>query len=127
MRKNAIYFMLIPLAVLFVVIYFFLDSWVESAIEESVESVTGAKVEIENFHIKYFPVGIEWLAIQVANPYDPWTNLFETGKVKCEINTTQLLRKKFIAETVVAGEESVKLQNQLKTKFNSFLAEKKRV
>lgn len=100
MRKNALYFLPIPFAILFVIFYFFLDSWVESTLEESIESVTGAKVEIDDLHIKYFPVGVEWSRIQVANPYDPWTNLFETSNVKCELDANQLLRKKIIIETV---------------------------
>lgn len=100
MRKNFFWFILIPVAILFIVVYLFLDSWVESAIEESAESVTGAKVEIDNLSIKYFPLGVEWSKMQVANPFDPWTNLFETGNVKFEIDANQLLRKKYIIETV---------------------------
>lgn len=100
MRKNFIYFILIPLLVLLAIFYLFMNTWVESEIEDAGESVIGAKVEIDDLKIKFFPLGIEWSKIQVANPYDPWTNLFETGSVKFEMDLNQLLRKKYIIETV---------------------------
>ncbi len=100
MRKHFIYFMLVPLLIFFFLIYFFLDNWVESQIEDTGESVFGAKVEIENLKVSFFPLGIKWTKLQVANPYNTWTNLFETGNVKFELDANQLLRKKYIIETI---------------------------
>lgn len=100
MRKNFIYFILIPLFLLLVIVFLFMDKWVEAEIEDAGETVIGAKVEIDDLKIKFFPLGIEWSKIQVANPYDPWTNLFETGDVKFEMDINQLLRKKYIIEKV---------------------------
>jgi uncharacterized protein (TIGR03545 family) len=100
MRKNFIYFVLVPILILLVAAYLFVDKWVESEIENAGETVIGAKVEIDDLKIKLFPLSIEWAKIQVANPYDPWTNLFETGNLKFEMDANQLLRKKYIIETV---------------------------
>jgi uncharacterized protein (TIGR03545 family) len=100
MRKHFIYFILVPLIIFFLLIYFFLDNWVESQIEDTGETVFGAKVEIENLKVSFFPLGIQWTKLQVANPYDTWTNLFETGNVKFELDANQLLRKKYIIETI---------------------------
>ena len=46
------------------------------------------------------PIGIEFARLQVANPNDGWKNVFETGKVKFALNFGQLLRGKFIIETM---------------------------
>ncbi|MBS3946090.1 MAG: TIGR03545 family protein [Melioribacter sp.] len=100
MRKHFIFFILVPLIIFFLLIYFFLDNWVESQIEDTGESVFGAKVEIENLKVSFFPLGIQWTKLQVANPYNTWTNLFETGNVKFELDANQLLRKKYIIETI---------------------------
>jgi uncharacterized protein (TIGR03545 family) len=100
MRKNFIYFVLVPILILLIVVYLFVDTWVEAEIEDAGETVIGAKVEIDDLKIKFFPLSVEWSKIQVANPYDPWTNLFETGNLKFEMDVNQLLRKKYIIETV---------------------------
>jgi len=104
MRKKFIYFALIPLLLIGIVVYIFLDSWVESGLEVGGEEIVGAKVEIDDLHVKYSPLGIEWRRMQVTNPRDTWRNLFETGKVEFSMDFAQLLRGKYIIENVeVAG------------------------
>ncbi len=100
MRKNFILFVLIPLAILLVVVYLFVDSWIESGLETAGETLVGAKVEIDDLHTTVVPVGISWRRMQVANPNDPWRNLFETGAVRFEMDFAQLLRNKYIVEKV---------------------------
>ncbi len=100
MRKNFIYFLLIPLLLILLAGYLFLDKWIESEIEDAGETIFGARVEIDGLSLNFFPPGVEWKKIEVANPYDPWTNLFETGNVKFQMDLNQLLRKKYIIETV---------------------------
>lgn len=100
MRKHFIFYVLVPLFIISLLIYLFLDNWVEKQIEDTGETLFGAKVEIENLKVNFFPLGIEWSKLQVANPYNTWTNLFETGNVKFELDVNQLLRKKYIIETI---------------------------
>ena len=100
MRKKFILFALIPLAALIVVVYIFMDSWIESALEYTGENIVGAKVEISNLHVNFSPLGLEWSKIEVANPKDPWKNLFQTGKVKLAIDEGQLLRGKYIIDAM---------------------------
>ncbi len=100
MRKNFVFFVLVPAFLLFVTIYLFLDSWIESGLEYAGEKVVGAKVEIDNLRITINPIGIDFTRLQVADPNDGWTNLFETGKVQFALNFGQLLRGKYIVETM---------------------------
>jgi uncharacterized protein (TIGR03545 family) len=100
MRKKFVFFLLIPLLVFLLVVYLFLDSWVESGLEYAGERIAEAKVEIDGLHVSVMPLGIEFHHLQVANRRDPWTNVFETGLVKFAMDFGQLLRGKFIIETM---------------------------
>ncbi len=98
MRKNFVYYVLIPLVVVAIVVYLFIDRWVTSGLEAAGESIVGAKVEIEGVHVGLSPLGIRWRRMQVADPKDPWKNMFETGEAKLAVNFGQLLRGKYIIE-----------------------------
>jgi len=96
MRKKFILFILIPLLILLVVTYLFIDRWIESGLESAGENIVGARVEIDNLSLGISPLGIRFDRLQVANPRDPWKNLFETGRVAFAMNFGQLLRGKTI-------------------------------
>jgi uncharacterized protein (TIGR03545 family) len=100
MRKKFVLYALIPAVIVCIVVYLFIDSWIESAMEYAGEKAVGAKVEIDHLHVSINPIGIEFARLQVANPSDGWKNIFETGKVKFALNFGQLLRGKYIIETM---------------------------
>jgi uncharacterized protein (TIGR03545 family) len=100
MRKKFVYYALIPTIIICIVVYLFIDSWIESGLEYGGEMAVGAKVEIDNLHLSLNPIGIEFARLQVADPDDSWKNIFETAKVKFALNFGQLLRGKFIIETM---------------------------
>lgn len=104
MRKKFVYIVLVPALVLLVVLYFFLDGWVESALELAGESLVGARVEIDDLQLTLMPVGMNFARLQVADPGDPWTNTIETGTVAFAMDLGQLLRGKFIIETMEVNE-----------------------
>lgn len=100
MRKGFVFFLLFFILAVSAVVYFFVDRWIESAIETSIESVTGAKAEIDDLHLSFIPLEITWKRLQIANPYNTKTNALETGKVKFGVDFNQLLRKKIIIERI---------------------------
>jgi uncharacterized protein (TIGR03545 family) len=100
MRKKFVFFALVPFLVFLLVVYLFLDRWVESGLEYAGERIAEAKVEIDGLHVGLMPLGIEFRRLQVANKRDPWKNVFETGRVKFLMDFSQLLRGKFIIETM---------------------------
>lgn len=104
MRKNFVLYILIPLLIAGVIVYLFIDRWVESGLESAGEALVGARVEIDNLSVTVAPVGIRWARMQVANPGDPWKNLFETGKIAFAIDLGQLLRNKYLIETMEVNE-----------------------
>ncbi len=100
MRKNFVLFVFIPLLIILLIVYLFIDRWIESGLEYAGEKAVGARVEIDGLSLTLSPIGIRFQRLQVANPDDPWKNLFETGKVQFALNFGQLLRGKYIIETM---------------------------
>jgi uncharacterized protein (TIGR03545 family) len=100
MRKKFVYFALVPAVLIIMLLYFFLDSWVESGLEYAGEKIVGAKVEIDHLRLTINPIGMEFSRLQVTDPDNGWKNSFETGKVKFALNFGQLLRGKYIIETM---------------------------
>ncbi|HCA80458.1 MAG TPA: hypothetical protein DEP53_12070 [Bacteroidetes bacterium] len=99
MRKKFVYFVLVPLLALSLVLYFFLAGWIESSLESAGEAIVGARVEIDHLSLSLSPIAVQFTHLQVANPRDPWKNIFETGRVRFALNFGQLLRGKYIIET----------------------------
>ncbi len=100
MRKKFLVVVLVPLLLVLGLTYFFLDRWVEAGIEYAGEDLVGARVEIDHLFLEVSPPGLRFTKIQVANPENPWTNLFETGPVRFTMDAGQLLRGKYIIETM---------------------------
>ena len=100
MRKKFVYFILVPVVALCMIVYLFIDRWVESGMESAGEAVVGARVEIDDLHLSLSPIAIQFSRLQVANPRDPWKNVFETRKVRFSLDFGQLLRGKYIIETM---------------------------
>jgi uncharacterized protein (TIGR03545 family) len=104
MRKKFVYYILIPALVACLTVYLFIDSWVTLGLEYAGEKAVGAKVEIDGLHVSLFPLGLRWARLQVANPNDPWRNIAETGEVRFAMDAGQLLRGKYIIETMEVNE-----------------------
>jgi uncharacterized protein (TIGR03545 family) len=100
MRRKFVLFILIPFITFSVIVYLFIDSWITSGLEYAGQKAVGAKVEIDHLHVTNNPIGVEFARLQVTNPDSGWKNLFETGKVKFALNFGQLLRGKYIIETM---------------------------
>lgn len=100
MRKKFVLFALVPAVVLLIVVYLFIDSWVESGIETAGEAVTGARVEIDKLSVSISPLGLRWARLQAADPREPMKNIVETGTVQFALNAGQLLRGKYTIETM---------------------------
>ena len=99
MRKKFVLYVLVPAVIIGIVLYIFMDRWIEAGLELAGEKAVGAKVEIDNLHLTLSPLGIRFSRLQVADPNDGWKNMFETGKVQFTMNFGQLLRGKYIIES----------------------------
>jgi len=100
MRKKFVFVVLIPAVLVAIVVYLFAERWIESGLERAGEGIVGARVEIDNLKLTLSPIALEFSRLQVANPKDPWKNIFETGRVRFALDLNQLLRNKYIVETM---------------------------
>lgn len=77
---------------------FFKDKLIERVMENSLEMVFKAKVEITGLRASLLKGSLSFNALAIGDKDHPMTNLVETGPVIIDIKTWQLLRKKFILE-----------------------------
>jgi uncharacterized protein (TIGR03545 family) len=104
MRKKFVYFVLVPVVIICLLVYFFINRWVTLGLEAAGEAAVGAKVEIEGLHLSLSPLGMRWARLQVADPHDGWHNLFETRNVRFAMDFGQLLRAKYIIQAMEIDE-----------------------
>lgn len=100
MRRKFVFYIVLPAFLLLVMFYLFLDGWVEAGLELAGEALVGARVEIDDLKLTLSPIGLEFGRLQVADPRDPWTNTVEAGKTRFAVDFGQLLRRKYIIETM---------------------------
>ncbi|GJQ64369.1 MAG: hypothetical protein SCALA702_34220 [Melioribacteraceae bacterium] len=99
-RKKGIIGILVFTGILLLGMYFFTDDWLESTIEDTAQSLNGAKVEIDNLDFSIIGLHIKWDRLQVANPRDTRFNRWETGKTEFNLEFYPLLSGKIILENL---------------------------
>jgi len=104
MRKSAFY-ILIPLIILVVCLNFFLlDIILDWSLEHSLETVVGAKVEINKLHFNLRELTLNIGRLQIANPQNTWRNLIETGGLKFQLLSEPLYYGKLVIEDIEVNE-----------------------
>lgn len=81
---------------------FYMDSFVKGKIESAGSSAVGAKVSLEGFAISLRNQSVLIEGMEVADPDDPWQNLFEIRSVYFDFSLPQLLMGNLIIEKVTA-------------------------
>ena len=100
MRWKGIIFLVILVVVFFIATLIFTDKWLEKSIENTLSPMVGAKVEIDNLDLSLTDLHIKWDRIQVTNPRNTMTNLFETGTTEFDMEFIPLLSGKYIIENI---------------------------
>ena len=95
------------IAIFLSILWFVLvDFFAERMIEKLGTDIVGAKVELDNADITLFPLGLELKRLQVTNPDEPMTNIFEAGRINFSVDGFNLLRRKIIIDKMsVKGAE----------------------
>ncbi len=96
MRKKGIIYLLVVALIIGVISYFTRDRFLERQLEQALQSIAGAKVEINNFHFSLLKMECSWDRIQIANANDPWRNIIETGRAAFDLETRALFWKRAI-------------------------------
>lgn len=84
MRIKGIIFLVVVVALGFVISLLSIDPIVESKIEYQASVANEALVEIDGLDIDLIDLKIRWDRLQVANPENTMTNTFETGEMELD-------------------------------------------
>jgi uncharacterized protein (TIGR03545 family) len=94
-------------------VYFFLDGLVKRAIEKTGTLIVRAKVELDDAHVSFSPLGITLKRLQVTNPNVPMTNAVEVAHITFSMDPGALLLHKTIIETMTI--EGMRFSTERKT------------
>lgn len=112
-RRKGLGFLAGIAGVLAVLTLLFSDAVIEHLMESAGSSITGAKVEFSGVDFRPLAVRLEWQSLQVANPYNTWRNLFETGYTGMDLALEPLFLKRFIVEAMQS--DSVRIDTKRST------------
>ncbi len=99
MRWKALIPTALILAALAAFTVFFLDGFVERAIESVGTKVNGAKVELDGVDVKLAGLSVTLKHLQVTDKDNPMTNALEVESLKFDVAAKPLTWKKIIIET----------------------------
>jgi uncharacterized protein (TIGR03545 family) len=98
MRKKGLIFLIIVAALVIALNVFVTDRWIERRVERLASKSNGAKVELYRFDFSLFDLSLSWEGLQVTDPDDTWTNLFETGRCSFDLALEPLMQRKVVVE-----------------------------
>jgi uncharacterized protein (TIGR03545 family) len=84
--------------------YLFFDRILENSIEGSLETILGAKVEVDKLHFSITTPSISIKKLQIANPRNTWRNLIETEDIQFKLAWEPLFSGKFVIEKIVLSD-----------------------
>jgi uncharacterized protein (TIGR03545 family) len=100
MRWKALY-IIVTLSVLFGVLgYFFLDNILGWSMQRSMETITGAKVEITDFRLSFRQLSVSIGKLEIANPANTWRNLVEARNLRCQLALEPLYSGRVLIEEI---------------------------
>lgn len=97
-RWKGIIFLLVLAGIIIALSFIFTDFWLERQMESYGSELVGAKVEFEGVHLSLLELRMRWNRLQVTDPANTMTNLFETADCDFDIDLLPLLSKKINIE-----------------------------
>lgn len=98
---------------LFFIATIFLDGAVKKMIEATGSELVGAKVELSEAELSFFPLGLELIKLEVTNPDEPMQNIFETSRAILSLDPYNLIMRKIIIKEMAV--EDVRFNTSRKT------------
>lgn len=101
MRVKGVIFLLVVVALGFLVSWISIDSYIESEVEYQASLANGALVEIDDLEVSLIDLKIRWNRLQITNPENTWENSFETGEAELDFLFWPALWERIIIEDVI--------------------------
>ncbi|MDH5542094.1 MAG: hypothetical protein OEY64_03925 [Nitrospinota bacterium] len=102
MRWKVLFGILAVVSLVVIFYTFFLDSYAKAKIIDAVSSVTRSKVEIDNLYIDIRKQSVTISGFHVADPKDPWKNMFEIKSASFDFSLGDALMGHFVIDNLSA-------------------------
>ncbi len=101
MRTKAILIIIGFLLLIGLVGFFWGNSLISWALEQTLQTIIGAKVDIEAFHLNPIKLTVQIASIQIANPADAWKNIIDTKNISFKLSSEPLFEGKTVIDEII--------------------------
>jgi uncharacterized protein (TIGR03545 family) len=77
---------------------FFIDTIIKGIIEKQGSALVGARVELAEADLTFFPAGLQLSRLQITNPDKPLRNIVEIDRIAMAFDAVKLLQRKIIID-----------------------------
>lgn len=81
---------------------FFADGLIKKVIETQGSKMVGARVDLAEAKLSFFPAGLTLTGLQITNPERPWQNIIEIDRLAMGLDPMHFLQRKIIIEEMTA-------------------------
>lgn len=121
MRRHALILGILLIAGILTAGALLLDPILDWSLENAIETITGAQVDIEQFHLDIPKLTVSIGRLQLANPKNTWRNIIETGQFSVKLLAEPLFSGKIVIESIAIDEVAIdtprKTDGKLKKKL----------
>jgi uncharacterized protein (TIGR03545 family) len=101
MRNKALLILIGFLVIIGLACFFWGNSIITWAIENTLQAITGAKADIEGFRLNPFDLSVQIQSVQITNPADTWKNIIDTKKISFKLAPGPLFEGKTVIDEIV--------------------------
>jgi len=101
MRNKAILILIVLLVITVLVFVFWGNTIIARGLENMLQAITGAKVEIEGFRLNPFNMWVKMESIQITNPANTWRNIIAANKISFKLAPGPLFEGKMVIDEIV--------------------------
>ena len=129
MRNKAILILIGFLVMIGLICFFWGNSIITRVLENTLQAIIGAKVEIEGFRLNPFKLAVQMESIQITNPADTWKNIIAANKISFKLAPGPLFEGKKVIDEIVVEDlifnDKRQTDGKLKKKVSPKSTEKK--
>lgn len=118
MRTKAILLIVGFLIIICLIGFFWGNSLISLGLEQTIQTIIGAKVDIEGFHFNPFKLAIRIGSIRIANPADTWKNIIDTEKISFKMAAEPFFEGKTVIDEIVVQDLTFNTPRQTDGKLN---------
>lgn len=104
MRKKALLILIVFLVIIGLTCFLWGNSIITWAIENTLQTITGTKAEIEGFRLNPFALSVQIKSVQITNPADTWKNIIDTKKISFKLAPGPLFEGKTVIDEIILEE-----------------------